>query len=1311
MKTNNFAKKASPFNRLVLLAIAAIAAIGLVITACSEPNSFVAELSFISVTTAPAKTIYAIGDSLKTDGIVVTAAYSDGSKKEVTGFSTSGFDSSAEGLKTVTVTFEGKTATFNVTVSGKIVATPRASLRSGDFFAAQSVTLSTTTEGASIRYTLDGTTPTASSAAYSGAISVSGNTSLKAVAFKDGWTESGVLSADYFLTNLTADKWTDGKIISSGDEQWFKFTATDVYQRVYFTGGTASNVNVQVIDFDSLKTVPSGSSYSGSNDRYNFTSANNYIERTLIVGKDYFIRTTYNNYNSAGTYKIAFTAGITQPGMTFPDSVTELTADTWADGNIPVYGGEQWFKFTAPAASTTNWVHFMSGTMFSVNLSVYDSEGAAVGPASDHHHNSNFNKAVTVTAGKTYYVRVLARSTNGTYGTYKISFNTSSTTPKITLPDAVTLTAATWADGNFTETVREQWYKFNATNAAQYIYFQRGTLSSWTNYEVYNNAGEKIASNYSGINVGYTLLSPTPTFTPNSVYYIRLFPESSGYKGTYKIGFAATNKITPPATATELLANTWTDGNIPAMSDEQWFKFKADDSTQYIHFERGTLKGITVTLYANDGTYQRQANITDNPYYSNFQSLTFTVGNNYYVKVTPTFSETDTAYNSGTYKIGFTPERNKPGVVTTLPTTDVTVLEPGTTTTVKAVSGVGQWFKVKAVFTTLTFQGLSGNIVAELYSASGISLGGDTLTNNYVAPLDNSAGDDYYLKLTPSATGTYRIVNASAASEIIELPGAATWIDGNITATGSALGSAQVFRFTAPSAAQFILLDTSGTLNNVNVQLYDIHNDPVGSQANLNARTSYAYNALLAKGDSYLIKVWAVDTSKTGTYKIAFNSAPVLSPVNLTKDTWANGNINTASGEQWFKFNATSAVQYIKLDSLKLNSGASVQLYNANGTVRGGQETIASSASSSSILRLLTVNDTYYIRVKSDGSGTFRISFSDGSSLVSLTVGTLADGNITTAGGEQWFSFVATAATQSINFSTGTLTDVYVQLYSSDGTTVGAQTNLYGSTLSTFRTVNVGDTYLIKVWPYSSTSSGTFKIKFDVPPPPPASTPLTVDTWANGNITTVGGAQWFSFTATASQQYIHFDSTGTLTNVSVQLYQPDGVTTVGSQFNLSSSALVSYRSVTVGTPYLIKVWPYSSSNSGTFKISFNGASTPPSLPLPSSSTPLTVNIWTSGNITTAGGEQWFSFTATVSQQYIHFSTTGSLTDVYVQLYKSDGTKITREGSQTNLYGSTLYASRAVNVGDTYYIKVWPYSSSGSGTFKIGFTTSTTTPTS
>ena len=82
------------------------------------------------------------------------------------------------------------------------VATPTFSPAAGTYTSAQSVTISDTTAGAQIRYTTDGTTPTASSTLYSGAISVTSTKTIKAIAIASGYTNSAVASAAYTI-NIT----------------------------------------------------------------------------------------------------------------------------------------------------------------------------------------------------------------------------------------------------------------------------------------------------------------------------------------------------------------------------------------------------------------------------------------------------------------------------------------------------------------------------------------------------------------------------------------------------------------------------------------------------------------------------------------------------------------------------------------------------------------------------------------------------------------------------------------------------------------------------------------------------------------------------------------------------------------------------------------------------------------------------------------------------------------------------------------------------------------------------------------------------
>jgi hypothetical protein len=76
-------------------------------------------------------------------------------------------------------------------------ATPSLLPAGGTFNAAQSVTISDTTAGATIYYTTDGTTPTSSSLLYTSAIPVNSAATVQAMATASGHTASSVVSANY----------------------------------------------------------------------------------------------------------------------------------------------------------------------------------------------------------------------------------------------------------------------------------------------------------------------------------------------------------------------------------------------------------------------------------------------------------------------------------------------------------------------------------------------------------------------------------------------------------------------------------------------------------------------------------------------------------------------------------------------------------------------------------------------------------------------------------------------------------------------------------------------------------------------------------------------------------------------------------------------------------------------------------------------------------------------------------------------------------------------------------------------------------
>ncbi|MFA6127554.1 MAG: chitobiase/beta-hexosaminidase C-terminal domain-containing protein [Bacteroidales bacterium] len=90
--------------------------------------------------------------------------------------------------------------TGTYTIQLQTVEVPVFSPAGGTFSAQQLVTIASATSGATIRYTIDGSTPSQSAGiVYSSVITVSQNTTIKAIAYKSGMLDSGVITQVYAI--------------------------------------------------------------------------------------------------------------------------------------------------------------------------------------------------------------------------------------------------------------------------------------------------------------------------------------------------------------------------------------------------------------------------------------------------------------------------------------------------------------------------------------------------------------------------------------------------------------------------------------------------------------------------------------------------------------------------------------------------------------------------------------------------------------------------------------------------------------------------------------------------------------------------------------------------------------------------------------------------------------------------------------------------------------------------------------------------------------------------------------------------------
>ena len=136
--------------------------------------------------------------------------YSSSAIYPITTFGTVTFVSA--GTHTIRLTVTGKNSassgyglsadkfTFVAQSGGSSVSAPTFNPVGGTYSSAQNVTISTSTSGATIRYTTDGSTPSETAGTiYSGPVNIAATTTLKAIAYESGFTDSAVTSAAYTI--------------------------------------------------------------------------------------------------------------------------------------------------------------------------------------------------------------------------------------------------------------------------------------------------------------------------------------------------------------------------------------------------------------------------------------------------------------------------------------------------------------------------------------------------------------------------------------------------------------------------------------------------------------------------------------------------------------------------------------------------------------------------------------------------------------------------------------------------------------------------------------------------------------------------------------------------------------------------------------------------------------------------------------------------------------------------------------------------------------------------------------------------------
>ena len=360
-------------------------------------------------------------------------------------------------------------------------------------------------------------------------------------------------------------------------------------------------------------------------------------------------------------------------------------------------------------------------------------------------------------------------------------------------------------------------------------------------------------------------------------------------------------------------------------------------------------------------------------------------------------------------------------------------------------------------------------------------------------------------------------------------------------------------------------------------------------------------------------------------------------PIELNVNKWERGELvqlkDDKIDEQWFKFVATSSKHriYVKFGTINCILAT---LYDGDLTPIGSSLDKSGDASISAYIeKSVTSGETYYIKVTSgnyhyDGrntyTGTYWVGVTDFPAQPETIISDLiedkwANGKIESESnggtGEQWFKFVAIAASQRIYVKFNTMNCIAATLYDSDYNPIGKSLDASGDISTTTyieKTVISGENYYIKVtsgnYHYDGRDSytGTYRIGFTdfSAQPETVITDLSENKWISGKIETESnggtGEQWFKFVATDYTQYIYVKF-GTMNCILVTLYDSD-LNPVGYSLDksgdLEATAYIE-KSVTIGATYYIKVtsgnyhYDGRTSYTGTYWLAFNSIENEP----------------------------------------------------------------------------------------------------------------------
>ena len=259
----------------------------------------------IKVSKLPDKVTYCIGDTFDSTGIIVSYVNNDGSEDAINAeFTITGFDSSVAGKNTITVAYDGKTATFDVEIKAPEISLSKSNVRLN---AIGEITTLTATAVPSDSEIVWKSSNESVATVENGVVTAkgAGNATITAKFTYNNIEYMAICNVTVEVPTVPTVTFPD---VRSGD--WYYDAVKFNFERGYITGysngtfGPANNIQRQ--DFALILARIAGadlSAYEGQNGGFSDVPTNTYYSAAVAWAKDRGIVTGYSADNfGVGTY-------------------------------------------------------------------------------------------------------------------------------------------------------------------------------------------------------------------------------------------------------------------------------------------------------------------------------------------------------------------------------------------------------------------------------------------------------------------------------------------------------------------------------------------------------------------------------------------------------------------------------------------------------------------------------------------------------------------------------------------------------------------------------------------------------------------------------------------------------------------------------------------------------------------------------------------------------------------------------------------------------------------------------------------------